>query len=139
MLLISHDRALLDAVADRTLAIEDGALRSYDGGWADLVRARSEQAMPRGQTPREQPKQKREKSVQPARPPRRPAELERLEAEIAAQEEAASELERRLADDWSDVDAVSEYRRARSELETLLSRWESLFEQAQLEAPRGSN
>ena len=40
ILLVSHDRALLDAVAERTVAIEERALRSYDGGWADLVRAR---------------------------------------------------------------------------------------------------
>src|SRR3954471_17733251 len=40
VLLVSHDRALLDAVAERTLAIEDGQVRSYDGGWADYVRAR---------------------------------------------------------------------------------------------------
>src|SRR5262249_59345588 len=35
VLLVSHDRALLDAVAERTLAIEDGAVNSYDGGWAE--------------------------------------------------------------------------------------------------------
>src|SRR5919198_1472035 len=40
VILVSHDRALVDAVAARTLAIEDGELRSYDGGWADYVRAR---------------------------------------------------------------------------------------------------
>ncbi len=39
ILLVSHDRALLDAVAERTVAIEEKTLRSYDGGWADLVRA----------------------------------------------------------------------------------------------------
>src|SRR2546428_4438033 len=44
VLLVSHDRALLDAVADRTLAIEDGTIRSYEGGWADYVRRRDEQA-----------------------------------------------------------------------------------------------
>src|SRR5215831_14480955 len=44
VLLVSHDRALLDAVAERTLAIEDGELRAYDGGWADLVRRREERA-----------------------------------------------------------------------------------------------
>ena len=42
VLLVSHDRALLDAVAERTLAIEDGTIRSYDGGWADYVRARED-------------------------------------------------------------------------------------------------
>ncbi len=44
VLLVSHDRALLDAIAERTLAIEDGELKAYDGGWADLVRRREELA-----------------------------------------------------------------------------------------------
>jgi ATP-binding cassette subfamily F protein 3 len=38
VILVSHDRALLDAVAERTVAIEEGELNSYDGGWADYVR-----------------------------------------------------------------------------------------------------
>src|SRR5205823_11450558 len=46
MLLVSHDRALIDAVAERTLAIEDGRLNSYDGGWADYVRRREELRVP---------------------------------------------------------------------------------------------
>ena len=40
LLLVSHDRALLDAVGSRTIAIEDGVLRSYAGGWADYARVR---------------------------------------------------------------------------------------------------
>src|SRR5207248_6800729 len=43
-LLVSHDRALLDAIADRTLAIEDGHLNSYAGGWAEYVRRRDPEA-----------------------------------------------------------------------------------------------
>src|SRR5207247_1390870 len=46
VLLVTHDRALLDAVATRLLAIEDGTLHSYDGGWADYVRRRDEAARP---------------------------------------------------------------------------------------------
>ena len=42
VLLVSHDRALLDAVGTRTVAIEDGALRSYEGGWPEYVRVREE-------------------------------------------------------------------------------------------------
>jgi ATP-binding cassette subfamily F protein 3 len=42
VVLVSHDRALLDAVGTRTIAFEDGALRSYTGGWAEYVRAREE-------------------------------------------------------------------------------------------------
>jgi uncharacterized coiled-coil protein SlyX len=73
----------------------------------------------------------------PARKPRekpqapRPSELERLEAEIAAQEEAIAALEQRLAEDWGDVDAVAAHKHARDQLEALLARWERLFEASQ--------
>ena len=42
ILLVSHDRALLDAVGTRTIAVEDGALHSYEGGWPEYVRVRDE-------------------------------------------------------------------------------------------------
>ncbi|MGN6169817.1 MAG: ABC-F family ATP-binding cassette domain-containing protein [Solirubrobacteraceae bacterium] len=40
ILLVSHDRALLDAVGTRTVAFEGGQLRNYSGGWAEYMRAR---------------------------------------------------------------------------------------------------
>jgi ATP-binding cassette, subfamily F, member 3 len=45
VLLVSHDRALLDAVGTRTIAVEEGALRSYEGGWADYARVREERRL----------------------------------------------------------------------------------------------
>ncbi len=42
VLLVSHDRALLDAVGTRTVALEERALHSYVGGWAEYLRAREE-------------------------------------------------------------------------------------------------
>jgi ATP-binding cassette, subfamily F, member 3 len=128
VLLVSHDRALVDAVAARTLAIEDGELRSYDGGWADYVRAREARIAPAPPPPSPEPP-KKQKAPRPAPP--RPNELDRVEAEIAAREEAVSELERRLADDWSDVETLAAHRRARDELQALLARWEELFERSQ--------
>jgi ATP-binding cassette subfamily F protein 3 len=44
VLLVSHDRALLDAVGTRTIAVEDRALHSYEGGWPEYVRVREERA-----------------------------------------------------------------------------------------------
>ena len=43
LLLVSHDRALLEAVGTRTVAVDDGKLRSYEGGWQEYVRVREEQ------------------------------------------------------------------------------------------------
>src|ERR671921_764831 len=44
LLLISHDRALLDAVGSRTVAVEERTLHSYVGGWPEYVRVREERA-----------------------------------------------------------------------------------------------
>ena len=42
ILLVSHDRALLDAVGTRTVAVEDGTLHTYLGGWAEYARTRED-------------------------------------------------------------------------------------------------
>jgi ATP-binding cassette, subfamily F, member 3 len=42
VLLVSHDRALLDAVGTRTVAVQEGSLHSYLGGWPEYVRVREE-------------------------------------------------------------------------------------------------
>src|SRR5204862_80864 len=55
ILLVSHDRALVDAVAHRTFALEDATVRSYDGGWAEYIRRRDElAAKARGAEPQKQ-------------------------------------------------------------------------------------
>ncbi len=44
LLLVSHDRALLDAIGTRTIALEDQELHSYVGGWPEYLRVRAERA-----------------------------------------------------------------------------------------------
>jgi ATP-binding cassette, subfamily F, member 3 len=125
ILLVSHDRALLDAVAERTLAIEDRKLNPYDGGWAEYVRRREELRTPaRAPTDLKPPKQKK------AAPKTQsgPSELARIEAEIADRERTVAELEDRLANDWNDVELLAAHRSARDDLHSLLERWERLFE-----------
>ena len=114
-------------VAQRTLAVEEGTVRSYDGGWADYVRRRDELATPPAPAPKATAK-----PLKPEVPKQTgPNELDRLEAEIAERERSIAELEQRLADDWSDTDTLAAHRSARDELQALLSRWERLFDQAQ--------
>jgi ATP-binding cassette subfamily F protein 3 len=127
VLLVSHDRALLDAVAQRTLAIEEKQLNSYDGGWADYVREREARAVA---PPTPEPKPPKQAKPRAARKPT-PSELERIEAQIAERESIVADLERRLADDWNDVETLAAHRQARDELQALLQRWESAFERAQ--------
>ena len=128
VLLVSHDRALLDGIAERTLAIEHGTLNSYDGGWAEYTRRREQVDAP---APSPDPEPKKAKP-RPAKPrPKRATELERIEAQIAEGEERVADLERQLADDWSDMAKLSAHRKARDELQALLERWEQLFERSQ--------
>jgi ATP-binding cassette subfamily F protein 3 len=42
VVLVSHDRALLEAIGTRTLVCEDGELRSHASGWATYQRERDE-------------------------------------------------------------------------------------------------
>ena len=42
LLLITHDRYLLDRVATRTLEVSDGLVYSYDGGYEDYLQAKAE-------------------------------------------------------------------------------------------------
>jgi ATP-binding cassette, subfamily F, member 3 len=127
VLLVSHDRAVLDAVADRIVAIEGRRLRSYPGGWAEYVRIRAEREAP--PPVRKEPKPERPKPVRPQKPT--PTELERLEAAIEGREAELAELERKLAEDWADVHTLAAHKAARDELQRLLARWERLFESPQ--------
>jgi ATP-binding cassette, subfamily F, member 3 len=99
ILLVSHDRALLDAVGTRTIAVEDGTLHSYEGGWADYVRAREERAA--AQAPPSRPRPSKGK---PRRPPDHAQRAARLEREIERAEAALAALEDELADPaaWAD-------------------------------------
>jgi ATP-binding cassette, subfamily F, member 3 len=126
VLLVSHDRALLDAVATRLFAVEGRAIASYAGGWADYVSAQDGEAAVTAAPP---PKPKREKPSRPAKA--KPSALELVEQEVERAETRLAEVERKLAEDWGDVQLADEHRAARQDLEALLQRWESMFEQAQ--------
>jgi ATP-binding cassette, subfamily F, member 3 len=114
LVLVTHDRALLDAVGARTIAIEDHSLRSYLGGWAEYARVREERKAA-GVAPSAPPPRPRAAAngdgggVGAAKPPpaRRPAagpsknrrrEQERLERAIAQAETALVAVEDELAD-----------------------------------------
>ena len=107
LLLVSHDRALLDAVGTRTVAFEDGRLRSYEGGWAEYARVREERREAAAEAKRERPKPANRgngRRAAPAGPSknalRRQAELER---EVERAETSLKALEDELADpaQWS--------------------------------------
>jgi ATP-binding cassette subfamily F protein 3 len=134
LLLVSHDRALLDAVGTRTVAVEEGTLHSYVGGWPEYVRVREERkelaqapkaAKANGAAKRARPK--------PAGPSKNEVRRqERLEREIEAAEAALRALETELADPsaWASPSAsernTARHEEAKRRVEELVARWEAM-------------
>ncbi|MGH2978519.1 MAG: ABC-F family ATP-binding cassette domain-containing protein [Solirubrobacterales bacterium] len=130
LLLVSHDRALLDAVGTRTIALEDGRLCSYEGGWADYLRVREERRAAEGlaHPARSGRRTGRRREGQAARPAvsknakRRIAALERAVAEAEA---ALAGVEDALADPvcWStperEAESTERHREAKQAVERL--------------------
>ncbi|HKE79455.1 MAG TPA: ABC-F family ATP-binding cassette domain-containing protein [Solirubrobacteraceae bacterium] len=116
LLLVTHDRALLDAVGSRTVAIEDYSLRSYLGGWPEYSRVREERkamglppsAPPPPRTngapataarPKPKPPAPAPAKPKPAGPSKnRQREQERLERAVEEAEGALAVVEDELAD-----------------------------------------
>jgi ATP-binding cassette, subfamily F, member 3 len=108
LLLVSHDRALLDAVGTRTVAIEDGSLRSFLGGWPEYVRVREERLAAGVQAPEPQaaqPKSEQAKIASKASAKQadgssknRMREQDRAELAVEQAEAALQALEDELAD-----------------------------------------
>jgi ATP-binding cassette, subfamily F, member 3 len=137
LLLISHDRALLDAVGSRTIAVEDRTLHSYVGGWPEYVRVREERAEAARTAKRAKPA--KAAPPPPAAPPRPVApsknqqrQAKKIEAEIEAAEAALRALEEELADPtaWNDPRSAAKSTRrheaAKRELQALYDEWETV-------------
>src|SRR3954453_9591495 len=104
LLLVSHDRALLDAVGTRTIAVEDGTLRTYEGGWPEYVRVREERkelaqapraARTTNGAPKPKPKPAPAAATAPSKNQR--ARAARLERQIEEAEAQLKALEEELA------------------------------------------
>jgi ATP-binding cassette subfamily F protein 3 len=137
VLLVSHDRALLDAVGTRTVAVEDGALHSYVGGWPEYVRVREERAAlakapkpAKAAKPAAKPAKAAGNGAAPSKNARRRARD--LEAEIERAEAALQALEAELADPaaWNDPRSAEKstkrHAQAKKALEDLYAQWEAV-------------
>ena len=120
ILLVSHDRYLINALATQVWIIEDGGLNVYQGDYADYLKRR----------------EKRERKGRRGATKARERKREKEEARVAELEEAIAALEARLADLGQELAAASqaqdldrlrelgsEYERAEGELERLLAEW----------------
>jgi ATP-binding cassette subfamily F protein 3 len=134
LLLVSHDRALLDAVGKRTVAIEDATLHSYIGGWPEYVRAREERAREETVKPGKTAKDAKPRSRSARTPPQsdNAKEQKRIEREIEAAEASLKALEEELSDPvaWSTPQrtarATARHEEAKRAVDVLYERWEGL-------------
>jgi len=139
VLLVSHDRALIEALATRTLAIEDGRLIAREGAFGDYARAHEGSPPARPVAAPAAPK--RAKPSEPRKPAaaaatrrrasqRAAREAARLEREIAAAEARLGAIEARLsqpdayADDAALVSDSRDHQLVQEELAYLYREWE---------------
>jgi ATP-binding cassette subfamily F protein 3 len=134
VLLVSHDRALLDAVGSRTVAVEDGSLRSYVGGWPEYVRVRAERAAAvKAPKSNGAARTTAAKPAAPAAPSKNAVKRAKdLEKQIEDAEAALATLEEELADPgaWNDPRSAQKstkrHAQAKKALEALYAEWESV-------------
>jgi len=145
LLLISHDRALLDAVGTRTVAFEDGTLRSYVGGWPEYLRAREQRAAEQAAAKQREAQARARPAPKPAQgggrtaagrartgTARTPAREAQLEQRIEQAEAALRALEDELADPaaWATPERSAEssarHEAARRAVEDLYAEYEQV-------------
>jgi ATP-binding cassette subfamily F protein 3 len=138
VLLVSHDRALLDAVGTRTFAFEQGRLHSYQGGWAEYARVREERREAEAAAVTAA-KQQRRAAAKPAgngrtarsgRSKNEQRRIAELEQEVERAEAALAAIEDELADPamWSSPSrterATARHTAARNAVAEAYARWE---------------
>jgi len=154
---VSHDRYFLDRTVHRILALEDGVISQYEGGYTDYQVEKLRRDLERGEradggaagsdsAEKEASKQRAEETRRQRA--RRMSYQEKqdflhIEDEIAALEARVAEIETEYATSASDFQRLTALDKEREEVETKLlermERWEYLTElQAEIESEKES-
>ena len=144
ILLVSHDRYLIDALATQIWSVSEGQLGVFQGSWSEYVEwrerakeeaKRKEDDRAKAREPGKGPRvptasQKQEIRSQKSTERKRAARLAELEAAIEALEKRQAELSQDLETAGADIARVRElgleYTEVDNELATKLAEWESL-------------
>jgi ATP-binding cassette, subfamily F, member 3 len=124
--LVSHDRALIEALATRTIAIEDGRLRLRDGAFGEYARDHE----PAVAAPATKPEKKPRRAQPAAAGVRSTREARQLEQRIERLEQELGALSARLSqpDAYEHRSAVAEdglrHQQVQEELAYLYREWE---------------
>jgi ATP-binding cassette subfamily F protein 3 len=131
IIMISHDRALIDAVATHTLSLEDGTVVMRPGGYADLLAMREEDADDAAMSlPTPVQKEVAPKPVRKGGNGRISREVSKIETRIASIESDLREVEGQVeaAGVAGNVDRVMElserHRALQEDLAYALAEWE---------------
>ncbi len=128
ILLVSHDRALIDAVADETLSVEQGTLVRRDGDYNDFVAATAGGVHTKT-IKKSTPSLSKQKSAPKVTPEQR--RVREIEAEISAKEDTIAALETELADASVRADhqlfilTAKAHSQRQEELKALMRQWEA--------------
>jgi ATP-binding cassette subfamily F protein 3 len=141
LLLVSHDRALLDAVGSRTIELHDRELHAYVGGWPEYLRVRAERAAKPPRPKKADPAvgravKPRASAPSKAKPAARgrgsEASAKRLEEQIESAEAALVAVEDELADPsaWATPEATARstarHEEAKQRVAELYERYETV-------------
>jgi len=135
VLLVSHDRALLEAVGGRTLVCEGERLESHQSGWAEYQRRRDEEEAEATVAAKPSGGGKKYSATKPAQKAARKAA--KLEQRIERAEAKLRELEDELADPaaWSSPGrverATKRHGEAKAAVEELYEEWEAAQAEAE--------
>jgi len=149
LIVVSHDRAFLDAVAEKVLWVEGGEVRVFEGNYSEARRKMTVESAPPPPPPEPEPKKSaavpEPEAKKPAAASREEAKrrrrergkverrLRELEEEIAAFEARSAELHEELAKDpsgdWEKLHRLAnEEQELRARLERRYAEWERVSE-----------
>ena len=143
ILLVSHDRYLIDALATQVWAVDEGTLEVFQGSWSEYAawreakeegrRVKDERQTSKSQTPNPKSRKPADPNLQSAirnqksQERKRAARLSELENTIAALEARLAEITRDLESAGADVARVTalgeEYAQVEAQLSARLEEW----------------
>jgi len=145
VVVVTHDRSLMARLATRILAVRDGRVELYPGGYDDYEAARLAETEGRAPQPSSDPaakavkkteheKERKDDKRRTAETKKRSQEIERLEREIEGKEAELKALEAQLADPQvyaeppRSRDLLARYEHLKADVETSWARLEALSE-----------
>ncbi len=130
VIVVSHDRFLLDKLAEQIFEVRDGEVWRYTGNWSDWQEKRREESASRAEKPKAEPIRPKEKKLKFSFNEQR--EFETIDADIAALEEKIAQLEAEQEKYCSDYiklgELMQQHDALNRQLEQKMERWMYLCE-----------